>query len=216
MYIMMNKIAINVGLILLISLKVFIAQASFNNQIERLNIGTEIMNDSALISEGDREFLRLKDKYADYILNGKTFYKVIDGKLVQVESPANLDEYNYYCKNVFPISTLAQKYSGWMLSYAIREYAIKFDKMMRERFPNKELTEEEFKICYDPKSERDSLAEVSYMICVTAFGVYNTNQWEKVFQVIREGQQINLAKTEYEKEFEKIVKVIQKQEVKKE
>ena len=45
--------------------------------------------------EGDREFLRLKDKYADYIFDGKNYCKVIDGKLTKVADPENIEEYNY-------------------------------------------------------------------------------------------------------------------------
>lgn len=41
----------------------------------------------SLTSEGDREFLRLKDKYADYIFDGKKFYKIVDGIRREVPAP---------------------------------------------------------------------------------------------------------------------------------
>ncbi len=34
----------------------------------------------ALTREGEREFFRLKDKYADYIFDGKKYYKIVNGK----------------------------------------------------------------------------------------------------------------------------------------
>lgn len=55
----------------------------------------------ATMREGDREFLRLKDKYADYIFDGKNYNKVIDGKLTKVADPENIDEYNYFFKRYY-------------------------------------------------------------------------------------------------------------------
>lgn len=34
----------------------------------------------ALTREGEREFFRLKDKYADYIFDGKKYYKIVQWK----------------------------------------------------------------------------------------------------------------------------------------
>ena len=126
----------------------------------------------ATMREGDREFLRLKDKYADYIFDGKNYNKVIDGKLTKVADPENIEEYNYYRNQVLPESPMAGTYSGWQLTYVLKAYADKFDQMMKERFPGKELTEADFSICYDPKAPRDSLSEVSFMMCAMGFGVY--------------------------------------------
>ena len=148
--------------------------------------------------EGDREFLRLKDKYAEYIFDGKTYCKVIDGKLTTVADPEDVAEYHYYRNLVLPESRMASTYSGWRLAYVIRDYAQKFDQMMKERFPGKELTQEEFGICYDPKAPRDSLAEVAFMVCAMGFSVYETDKWETVYAGIGNGGQIEQAKAEHE------------------
>ena len=153
----------------------------------------------ATMREGDREFLRLKDKYADYIFDGKNYNKVIDGKLTKVADPENIEEYNYYRNQVLPESPMAGTYSGWQLTYVLKAYADKFDQMMKERFPGKELTEAEFGICYDPKAPRDSLSEVAFMMCAMGFGVYKTDKWETVYAGIRSGGQIEQAKAEYER-----------------
>ena len=150
----------------------------------------------ATMREGDREFLRLKDKYADYIFDGKNYNKVIDGKLTKVADPENIEEYNYYRNQVLPESPMAGTYSGWQLTYVLKAYADKFDQMMKERFPGKELTEADFSICYDP---RDSLSEVSFMMCAMGFGVYKTDKWETVYAGIKSGAQIEQAKAEYER-----------------
>ena len=153
----------------------------------------------ATMREGDREFLRLKDKYADYIFDGKNYNKVIDGKLTKVADPENIKEYNYYRNQVLPESPMAGTYSGWQLTYVLKAYADKFDQMMKERFPGKELTEADFSICYDPKAPRDSLSEVSFMMCAMGFGVYKTDKWETVYAGIKSGAQIEQAKAEYER-----------------
>ena len=153
----------------------------------------------ATMREGDREFLRLKDKYADYIFDGKNYNKVIDGKLTKVADPENIEEYNYYRNQVLPESPMAGTYSGWQLTYVLKAYADKFDQMMKERFPGKELTEADFSICYDPKAPRDSLSEVSFMMCAMGFGDYKTDKWETVYAGIKSGAQIEQAKAEYER-----------------
>lgn len=148
--------------------------------------------------EGDREYLRLKDKYADYLFDGKNYCKVIGGKLTQVAAPENIEEYNYYRNQVLPESPMASTYSGWRLAYVIRDYTQKFDRMMKERFPGKELTQAEFGICYDPKAPRDSLSEVAFMVCAMGFGVYQTDKWETVYAGIKSGAQIEQSKASYE------------------
>ncbi len=152
----------------------------------------------SITREGDREFLRLKDKYADYIFDGKNYCKIIDGKLTKVADPENIEEYNYFRNKIVSESPMAGAYGGWMLSCVVKEYARKFDQMMKERFPGKELTAEEYGICYDPKAPRDSLAEVTYMLCAYGFTVYQTSSWDVVYKKIENGAQIAQAKAEYE------------------
>ena len=98
------------------------------------------------------------------MFDGKNYCKVIDGKLTKVADPENIEEYNYYRNQVLAESPMASTYAGWQLGYVIKDYAQKFDQMMKERFPGKELTQAEFGICYDPKAPRDSLSEVAFMV----------------------------------------------------
>ena len=119
----------------------------------------------AITREADREFLRLKDKYGDYLFDGKQYFKVINGKRQAVPAPENMAEYNYYRFKVLPESKPAGTYGGYQLAYVVKEYFDKFDSDMKKRFPGKELTVEDFQSCYNPKATvRDSLSEVSFMI----------------------------------------------------
>ena len=55
-----------------------------------------------LTREGEREFIRLKDKYAGYVFDGKKYYKAINDKLTEVPAPENLQEYYYFQHKVTP------------------------------------------------------------------------------------------------------------------
>lgn len=155
------------------------------------------------MNEGDREYLRIGEKYRDYITDGENYYKVVDGKKTKVEAPADMDEYRYYRDEVLPESKLASSYGGWQLSYLILAYAHEFDKMMRDSFPNRELTQQEFGICYNPKAPRDSLSEVAFMYMIMAFSIYKTSSWDAVYNAIKDGQQLSLAEEDYKKNIEK-------------
>ena len=74
----------------------------------------------------------------------------------------NIEEYNYFFEKVLPESPMAGSYCGWQLGYVIKYYAEKFDQMMKERFPGKELTETEFGICYDPLIIPASFRQIFY------------------------------------------------------
>lgn len=151
----------------------------------------------SLTREGEREFFRLKDKYADYIFDGKKYYKIINGIRQEVAAPENMEEYNYYRYKVMPESRIGSAYGGLQLSYVIEEYVEKFNRDMKQRFPGKELTVEEFQSCYDPKAERDSLSEVAFVCTAYYFSLYNTDKWEPVYQNMGK-KSVETAKASYE------------------
>ncbi len=156
----------------------------------------------ALTREGEREFFRLKDKYADYISDGKKYYKIVNGKRQEVPAPENIKEYKYYRFKVMPESRIGGAYGGLQLSYVIEEYVEKFDKDMKKRFPGKELTVEEFQSCYDPKAEKDSLSEVAFVFTAYSFSLYNTDKWEPVYQNMGK-RSVETAKKSYEEALKK-------------
>ena len=143
----------------------------------------------SLTREGEREFFRLKDKYADYIFDGKKYYKIINGTRQEVAAPENMEEYNYYRYKVMPESRIGSTYSGLQLAYVIEEYV-------------EELTVEEFQSCYDPKAERDSLSEVAFVCTAYYFSLYNTDKWEPVYQNMGK-KSVETAKASYEEALRK-------------
>lgn len=151
----------------------------------------------SLTGEGEREFLRLKDQYADYIFDKKKFYKIVDGKRQEVPAPDNMDEYNYYRFTVVPESKIGSAYGGLQFSYLLEDYIEKFDKDMKQRFPGKELTINEFQSLYDPKAERDSLNDVVFYLTGYGFQVYNTDKWNVVYENLGK-KSVETSRTSYE------------------
>ena len=96
-----------------------------------------------------------------------------------------------------PESRIGSTYSGLQLAYVIEEYVEKFNRDMKQRFPGKELTVEEFQSCYDPKAERDSLSEVAFVCTAYYFSLYNTDKWEPVYQNMGK-KSVETAKASYE------------------
>ena len=101
-----------------------------------------------------------------------------------------------------PESRIGSTYSGLQLAYVIEEYVEKFNRDMKQRFPGKELTVEEFQSCYDPKAERDSLSEVAFVCTAYYFSLYNTDKWEPVYQNMGK-KSVETAKASYEEALRK-------------
>ena len=137
-----------------------------------------------LTVEGDREFLRLKDKYVHYIFDGKNYLKYINGERTIVAPPADMEEYEYYQKVVLPSSRLGARYNGLVFGNVLREYAKKFDKEMKERFPDKtSFTVEDLSSCWDKKEPQDSLRNIAMFFIGTDMNARKDDEkaWEKTY-----------------------------------
>ena len=132
--------------------------------------------------EGDREFFRLKDKYADYITSNGEFFKIIDGKRTLVPAPENLSEYVYYKTRVLPESEIAKKYGGWQIGYVIREYGDKFKSELETKYPGQKITKEQFQTCYDPNGPVDTLRDIAFTLIALGFQVYKTEDLSVVYE----------------------------------
>lgn len=152
----------------------------------------------ALMQEGDREFLRLKDKYADYMTSNGEFFKIVNGKRTKVAAPADLAEYSYYKNKVMPESQLARTYGGWQVAYVIEEYAQKFKEELDAKFPGKKHTLEEFQTCYDPKAPQDTLRDVAFTLIAMGFNLYKTDELDVIYKNFVESS-VARGKDTYEK-----------------
>ncbi len=155
-----------------------------------------------ITSEGNREFLRLKDKYADYITSNGEFFKIIDGKRTKVSAPANLSEYSYYKNSVLSESSIAKAYGGWQIGYVIREYGDLFKKELDAKFPGQKITLKEFQTCYDPKAPQDSLRDVAFTMIALGFQIYKVDDYDVIYKNFVESV-TESGKEKYEQELKK-------------
>ena len=155
------------------------------------------------LREGEREFLRLKDKYADYITNNGEFFKIIDGKRTKVEPPADMGEFLYYKNEVQPESQLAQAYGGWVFAYVIQEYAQKFKEQLEAKFPGRQHTMEDFQICYNPDMPKDSLRDGVFVLIAYGASIYKTNDLNEIYKMFVEPAVEN-GKKRYEETCERL------------
>lgn len=121
------------------------------------------------LSEADREWFRLKDKYADLFYDGKDFTTIENGVRKKVTQPIDLVEYTYF-SDLRRISTiaLASKYTSYRSSFLQKEYVEKWDKEFMPRWKGKTRKEipadSIFALVYDKKNpaEMDSLSRGVY------------------------------------------------------
>jgi len=154
-----------------------------------------------LMQEGDREYLRLKDKYADYLQRGDEFFKIVNGKRTKISPPENMEEYIYYKNKVKPESELGEKHEGVQFAYVIQEYGEIFKKELSEKFPGKDLTMTEFQTCYDPKAPRDPMRETVFTFMVLASNIFKTSSLDVIYKNF-----VNNRITEAQKDYEKGIK----------
>ena len=155
-----------------------------------------------LTREGDREFLRLKDKYADYITSNGEFFKIIDGKRTKVPAPENMIEYFYYKNSVLPESDIAKTYGGWQIGYVIEEYAQVFKKELEAKFPGQKITVQELQTCYDPSAPQDSLRDATFTFLMLGFQLYKTDDFNVVYESFVKNV-VERGKENYEKALKK-------------
>ena len=153
--------------------------------------------------EGEREFLRLKDKYGDIIKDGSTYYSFASGKPEVVEAPLNMAEFDYYRFIVLKESRLANAYGGQWMARLGAQYVGLFDKEVRTKFPDKkDLTVEDVLInCQSPTPKQDSSLRnfFLYGLSMTS-GVSKNKLWEYWYKNYMDESRFTKLAQKYEKQ----------------
>ncbi len=161
---------------------------------------------SFVTREGEREFLRLKDKYGDIIKDGSTYYSFASGKPEVVEAPRDMKEFDYYRFIVLKESRLANTYGSQWMSRLGSQYIDLFDKEIRAKFPDKkDLTVEDILInCQLPNPKQDSSLRNYYLYSLNmASNFFEDKSWEFWYKrYMDESRFVKLAQ-KYKKEYEK-------------
>lgn len=118
------------------------------------------------LGAADREWLRLKDKYAEMHFDGTRYFIVENGGRKYVESPQDMKEYNYFMDLLLSQRTrLGNSYAGHKYSYLLKEYVEKWDKLLSAAYPGKSRTEIDIeqaqKLVVDDLMVKDSLGNIA-------------------------------------------------------
>ena len=132
-------------------------------------------------SEGDREFMRLKDKYADYIASNGEFFKVVGEEVVKVDAPENLEEFYYYRNVVQQHSGLASTYAGWQMSYSFQMFGRQWKAEMDAKYPGRKHTIADFAKEYEGIDMQDTLKLAPYSLIIFGSSVYRTDDFETIY-----------------------------------
>lgn len=131
--------------------------------------------------EGEREFLRLKDKYGDIMKDGGKFYTFVSGKREECAAPENMEEYNYFNSVVRGESRLLQAYGAINSVYNSRYYMGLFDREVRAVSLKKTgfTVEDVVKMC-SPKTAEDPTSR-GIMIAALQMRAHmmKNDEWER-------------------------------------
>lgn len=138
---------------------------------------------SFVMREGEREFLRFKDKYGDVVQDGKIYYSFATGKK-EIFTPENPEEFNDYRKYVWEESRLAQATGAKWMNYVSADYIRLFDKEVRAKFPNKEkiTIADVLEVCTPSKDDTSIRGMMLYGIQISA-NARKTDDWESIYNI---------------------------------
>lgn len=118
------------------------------------------------LRDADREWLRLKDKYADLLFDGTKYFVFENGSRKYLPPPLNMKEYDYFM-NILKAqrTTIGNSYAGYTSAYFFKEYAEKWDKIISQSVPGKtrnEITVDEAqKLIVNGLDKQDSLGNIA-------------------------------------------------------
>jgi subtilisin family serine protease len=142
-------------------------------------------NDTATLNviskEGNREYLRLRDKYEQYlfVFDNKAYrFDTVANAVVEIAPPADMAEYRYFQKTLSE-SELSVAYRSLPLGRSIVWQTHEFDKQLRQQFPNKQLTKTDFQIFLNNHQLTPLETQLSPLVAVMFFSA-GTDDWDKM------------------------------------
>ena len=160
------------------------------------------------LNEADREWLRLKDKYADIVFDGQGYFKIENGHRKYIDAPSDVQEYQYF-KGILVSqkSILGNSYAGYTFAYIFKEYVTKWDKELLAKYPGK--TREQISVkdvehfLITPELKSDSLATITatvvlmYGNMMKSYVKDSEPSWNLIYTNFL-SRQIELAKNSFE------------------
>lgn len=148
--------------------------------------------------EGDREFMRMKDKdnYSALQFDGKNYvvFDTLKQKFKIIKPPKDLAEYKYFRNDVILESPLGGAYLGYFATYYVPYYANLIDKKIQEKYKGKtqvEIPADAYKEVID-KNSTDSLYKVSLNLIAYTAGFGHYKNWESLKKMVITMPKVNL------------------------
>lgn len=147
----------------------------------------EVMENTLI--QADREWLRLKSKYADLFYDGKNYFVYENGVRKSVNPPADMSEYNFFKSIItFRGSEIAGKYGGYMLVSLVKEYTLKLDSLIMNNYPDKnraDLNVNDVKhFISNDEVKKDSLKSIAHTVVyiyANMMNNFNKRTWQDVY-----------------------------------
>ncbi|MDR3189265.1 MAG: S8 family serine peptidase [Prevotellaceae bacterium] len=132
---------------------------------------------------GDREFFRLKDKYAHYIYaQGKCYtLDTLTQQVVEIAPPANRAEFDYFRNVVLPEAPIGGSFMGVLFAKMVVAFVHNADRELRQKYPDKTLTKRDFEATYDVQSP-DTLLSVLTGSVHLLFMSAGSDSWDAVLK----------------------------------
>jgi subtilisin family serine protease len=142
-------------------------------------LGNDTMTINSLSTMGDREFLRLKDKYNHFLFVEDGIAYMFDdelGALVETEPPADMEEFEYFLR-VVTESELAETNRGVMLAKAVVWYIREIGHSMRMAYPERVLTRTDFGEFVRAQQSTTAMQDALFAFIDLMFMSANTEDW---------------------------------------
>lgn len=146
--------------------------------------------------EGDREWLRLKDKYFGIIFDGKGYFRYDDnGKRqpVKVEDP---DEFEYF-RLLTKESDIANKHGAMIVNQIMKEYVFQLDDEIRSRITDREILLQDLVPIYNESVGKDSLKSIALQLLFVGKSISPRNDWAYYYEPWASGRSLEKATTTY-------------------
>lgn len=155
--------------------------------------------------EGEREFLRLKDKYGNIIKDGNIYYSFASGKKEVCPAPQDMKEYEYYRFTLLKESRLANTYGSKWMTCISADYARLFDKEVKQKFPDKKdiMVSDVVKCCQPENVQDSSLRKFMLYAFEMTSNFYKSKTWETMYKAYTAEKRFADAEKKYELEYQK-------------
>jgi len=149
-------------------------------------LGNDTVTLDRISREGDREYFRLRDRYDHYVIltgDGKAYgVDPVTGAPVELEIPADREELDYFFNTVLPESVTAELYRALPLSRLVVWLMRDADRRMREQFPDRQLTVQDFRALFRNPEQVTPFEKRLFVFADLMVSITGSESWDDVLR----------------------------------